>query len=84
MQHSTNMHFAVIITSAKTTTNGNRHLAPVVLAIPGNLSEVSPNANIHGSFKTTKQMISLLFKPLRNDLKTTVKCMFSCNVFVEP
>ena len=72
-------HLTVVITTAETAAECNMLLAAVVPAITKNRYKMSLDIGIHVRFQTAAQMISQQLEPLLNDLKTTVKCMFSCS-----
>ena len=73
-------YLVAIITVAQTAPKCNMLLTAVVPTVIKNHREMSPDTDIHGRFQTATQMISRQLEPALNDLKTTVKCMFSCSV----
>ena len=74
------VYLVAVITAAETAAKCNMLLAAVVPAVTKNRREMSPDTGIHGRFQTAAQMISRQLEPSLNDLKTAVKCMFSCSV----
>ena len=74
------VYLVAVIAAAETAAKCNMLLAVVVPAVTKNRREMSPDTGIHGRFQTAAQMISRQLEPPLNDLKTAVKCMFTCSM----